>query len=45
LENDIVMEVVKPSYYLVANVETTCDADGQLDPKEVIEVSLVAVEA
>jgi inhibitor of KinA sporulation pathway (predicted exonuclease) len=38
------MEVVNPSYYLVANVETTCDVDGQLDPKEVIEVSLVAVE-
>ena len=38
------MEVVNPSYYMVANVETTCDADGQLDPREVIEVSLVAIE-
>ena len=38
------MEVVNPSYYLVANIETTSDVDGQLDPKEVIEVSLVAVE-
>ena len=40
----IVMEVVKPSYYLVANVETTCDVDSRLDPQEVIEISLVAVE-
>ena len=39
------MEAVKHSYYLVANVETTSDSDSRLDPREVIEISLVVVEA
>ena len=39
------MEAVSPTYYLVFNTETTCDVSKQLDPREIIELSVVAVSA
>ena len=39
------MEAVSPTYYLVFNIETTCDVSKQLDPREIIELSVVAVSA
>ena len=38
------MEAVNSTLFLVVNVETTCDVTKRLDPREVIELSAVAID-
>jgi inhibitor of KinA sporulation pathway (predicted exonuclease) len=44
LEKSNVKEEASPTPFLVVNIETTCDLNQRLDPQEVIELSVVALD-